>query len=204
MPFAQILLVLFNICIIGFLIYLIKEVLQVYTVPPFIRTRSEVTDEIAGLIGGLKKTLRKGSSAPVVYDLGCGDGRVLMAIRAHNLSLGSENDLQTGRDSAQYIGIEKKVIPYILAKMNTGAAKNVTIFRRDIFKTPLHDATHIYTYLYNNVMDTLLPKLEVELTPGTILYSLDFVFSKKEPTHVYALKSAKKGKLGGTLYEYKF
>ena len=52
-------------------------------------------------------------------------------------------------------------------------------------------------------MDSLLPKFEKELKPGTKVISCDFKFSKKEPTKVIHLK-ANKSALNRTLYVYDF
>ena len=48
------------------------------------------------------------------------------------------------------------------------------------------------TYLFPGLMDKLLPKLEKELSPGTILVSVSFSFSKREPERVIDLKRTSK------------
>lgn len=125
----------------------------------------------------------------VVYDLGCGDGRVLYM-------LAEQSD-------ATFIGVEKAPLPYLAAKLREKSAprKNVKIIFGDIFKVPLGDATHVYTYLLSRVMDKLLPKFEKELKPGTTVVSCDFKFSKKPYEKSV---DAPEGKTKHTLYFYRF
>ncbi|MEK7664526.1 MAG: hypothetical protein AAB361_00105 [Patescibacteria group bacterium] len=105
----------------------------------------------------------------IVFDLGCGDSRVLI-------------ECYKKQPKARYIGIEKGFLPFIIANFKVwkaGAKKSIKIKRCDFFKENLSSATHIYTYLYPEVMNKLLPKLEKELRPGAVLASLSFVFPQK-------------------------
>ncbi len=71
-----------------------------------------------------------------------------------------------------------------MARMNTRKYKNITIKLKNFFKEDLSHADIVITYLYPGLLDALLEKLERELRAGTLLYSFDFAFSKKEPEHV--------------------
>lgn len=131
----------------------------------------------------------------VVYDLGCGDGRVLFYLFGVN-------------QKAKYIGIENNLFPIILARfmifLNKKKFKNnVEIINKDFFKQDLSDATHIFTYLYPHIMDELLPKFQKEFKPGTRLVSLSFKFAGKTPTKEIDLKR-NKYKLGRKIYVYQF
>lgn len=149
--------------------------------------------------------IKKGS---LVYDLGCGDGRVLVAAAKV-------------QPQAQYLGIEKSFLPYFLARFNiwrrpqakinlvpsTGILDpagrisltpihprsklrgilgrcGINIFRQDFFKIDLSPATRVFLYLFPEQMVKLLPKLEAELKPGTRVVSCDFVFPNKKPLRV--------------------
>jgi SAM-dependent methyltransferase len=107
----------------------------------------------------------------VVYDLGCGDARVLI--------YGARRVPE-----ASYIGIENNPFSVLFARvavwwqMRTGK-KNVQIIKKDFFTEDLSKATHIFTYLYPNIMDDLLQKFEKELAPGTRLVSIAFRFTQK-------------------------
>jgi SAM-dependent methyltransferase len=102
-----------------------------------------------------------------VYDLGCGDGKVLVC-------------MANKFPKAVYIGIEYNIIPYLFAKIKTRKYKNITIKYGDFFKENLSAANSIVVYLFPELMDALLPKFEKELKSGTSVFSLDYAFSKKE------------------------
>jgi len=109
---------------------------------------------------------------------------------------------------ARYIGIENNVLPILLARAESFLNKkktgnDVEIINGDFFKQDLRNATHIFTYLYPNIMDELLPKFEEEFKPGTRLVSLSFKFASKNPISEIDLKRSKY-KLGRKLYIYQF
>ena len=131
----------------------------------------------------------------VVYDLGCGDGRVLFYLAKNNPKL-------------KYIGIENSPFPFILSKVLSWWYKkinkiDVEIIRGDFFKIDLSNATHIFTYLYPNVMDDLLPKFDKELKRGTRLVSASFHFTSKREIREIDLKRGKY-QLAKKLYVYEF
>lgn len=131
----------------------------------------------------------------VIYDLGCGDGRVLFHLAKKNPKL-------------KYIGIENSPFPFVIAKTLSWWHKkrdnlNVEILKKDFFDVDLSNATHIFTYLYPNVMDDLLPKLDKELKRGTVLISSSFHFTTKREVREVDLKRGKY-QLGKLLYIYEF
>jgi trans-aconitate methyltransferase len=135
------------------------------------------------------------TNSSIVYDLGCGDGRILFY-------------LSSFYPKAKYIGIEHSLFPFILARLGSFLNKkktgnNVEILQSDFFKKDLSDATHIFTYLYPNIMDELLSKFEKEFKPGTELVSLSFKFTNKVPIREIDLERSKY-KLGRKLYVYQF
>lgn len=124
----------------------------------------------------------------VVYDLGCGDARVLVRCYKYN-------------QKAKYIGIEKSIVPRILAWFKLrkiGNPKNIRIINGNFFKKDISQATRVFLYLLPGMMDSLLPKLEKELKQGTSLVSYNFTFSKKQPAEVIDLSKL------GKIYKYKF
>ncbi|MDB4992123.1 MAG: methylase [Parcubacteria group bacterium] len=150
---------------------------------PFVPTRAKVTTEIADIIGPLP-------TRSVFYDLGCGDARMLVEMAKRN-------------PDAQFIGIEFQFIPFLLAKYRTRGT-NIRIIRGMFEKHDLSEATHIYAYLYHHVMNALLPKFEKELSPGAVVYVLDFKLAEREEDRMHLLDSREKGKLGSELYVYTF
>lgn len=175
-------LILFIICPAIFFYSLILAGVALERGAYFVPAEDNALKEIVGLV-----ELGSGS---VFYDLGCGDGRALVAFYKKE-------------PRARYIGIEKHLLPYLLAKIRTRKfKKNITLKIGDIFKEDLSPATHIYTYLSPGLMDKLLPKFERELKHGSILISPSFIFSDKklsEAAEINAKKSIIKN-----VYFYKF
>lgn len=131
----------------------------------------------------------------VVYDLGCGDGRILFYLSSQN-------------KKAKYIGIENNILAVMLAKLgsilNQKKTNNkVKIINGNFFKHDLSEASHIFVYLYPNMMDDLLLKFDRELKKGTRLVSLSFQFTNKRPIAEIDLNRSKY-KLGRKLYIYNF
>ena len=131
----------------------------------------------------------------VVYDLGCGDGKILFYLSRLN-------------SKAKYIGIENVIFPLFLSRFGAllnskKTGNNVEIINNNFFKQDLSNATHVFTYLYPNIMDDLLSKFESEFKPGTRLVSLSFKFRNKVPVSEIDLGRSKY-KLGRKLYVYQF
>lgn len=127
----------------------------------------------------------------MVYDLGCNDGRVLFYISKII-------------PRATYLGIESSPFPLILAKTRAWWEKKtknikISILNKDFFAQDLSNATHIFIYLYPNVMDDLLPKFDRELKPGTRLVSMNFKFTQKQPDKEFTAKKSK-----NKIYIYEF
>ena len=154
---------------------------------PFVAASNAVLKDIA------KALAIKDDS--VVYDLGCGDGRILIYLSQLN-------------SKAKYIGVENSIFPILLAKFGSYFSKKKTgnrveVINKDFFKQDLSNATHVFTYLYPGIMDELLPKFEKEFKPGTKLVSLSFKFANKLPVEEIDLNRSKY-KLGRKIYVYNF
>ncbi|WP_291764489.1 methyltransferase domain-containing protein [Caldivirga sp. UBA161] len=99
----------------------------------------------------------------VVYDLGCGDGRiVIMAAKefgARAVCVEIRNDLyeQTLRR---------------IKELNLD--NTVKVIHGNFFEVPIEDADVVTMYLLTSVNQMLRPKLERELRPGTRVVSHDF------------------------------
>jgi len=132
---------------------------------PFVRTP---TDVIPHILNALKL-----DEQSVLYDLGCGDGKIVSACH-------------TACPTATCIGIEKQMSPYFLGciRHRKKFSEKFKLIRDDIFHHTYTDTTHITTYLFPFLMDELLPKLQKELRPGTKVISIDFPFSKKQYTDI--------------------
>lgn len=154
---------------------------------PFVPVPNKLLSDIHTALGVTDKS--------IVYDLGCGEGRVLFY-------------LSRRVPNARYIGIENNPFPLLLIRARAWwhtrtTGTSIEIVQQDFFTHDLSNATHIFTYLYPNVMDDLLPKFDRELARGTKLVSLSFKFTQKQPLQEIDLK--KTGYLRGRkLYVYEF
>ena len=127
----------------------------------------------------------------VFYDLGCGTGSLLI-------------ECASRFPSTKFIGIDNSPFSYVFSKIRTilSGRKNISSRFANFFNVDLSNATHIYLWIYVRDLDKLLKKFEAELKPGTLIYSLDFPFSHKDPVKVSDL--GKEHKFGHTLYIYEF
>jgi cyclopropane fatty-acyl-phospholipid synthase-like methyltransferase len=99
----------------------------------------------------------------VVYDLGCGDGRIPVAAAQ--------------KYGARAVGIDIDPVRVGEAKANVqkaGVGNKVTILNEDLFTADISDATVVTLYLLPSLNLKLLPKLKSELKPGTRIVSHSF------------------------------
>lgn len=121
----------------------------------FVPTRESVADEM------LK--LAKVTSADVVYDLGSGDGRIVI--------------LAAQKYGTRAVGIE---ISPRLVEIARQVAREGEIEHRasfilgDLFEADISDATVVTVFLSPRVNAKLAPKLRQELRPGTRIVSHQF------------------------------
>jgi predicted RNA methylase len=103
------------------------------------------------------------SSKDVVYDLGCGDGRIPITA-AKNFG-------------ARGIGID--IDPQRIKEANenlktAGVGDKVKFMNADLFETPIGEATVVTLYLLPSLNIKLMPKLQKELRNGTRIVSHSF------------------------------
>jgi len=99
----------------------------------------------------------------VVYDLGCGDGRIPIAAAQ--------------KYGARGIGIDIDPVRIAEAKENAktaGVADKVTFLNQDLFTSDFKDATVVTLYLLPSLNEKLMPKLQAELKKGTRIVSHAF------------------------------
>jgi len=109
----------------------------------------------------------------LVYDLGCGDGRVLAAM-ANNTP-------------AQFVGYEVSFLLYLLAKLKViflGLSKRVEVRYADFLRRDLGQATVIFCFLTPMAMKKLSPKFKNELPAGTRIISYSFSLPDWQPREV--------------------
>jgi SAM-dependent methyltransferase len=129
---------------------------------PFVPTPPEVVDEML--------RLAQVKSGDVLYDLGCGDGRIVIAAAK--------------RYGVKAIGID--IDPVRIGESNenaraAGLAGKVKFIQQDLFEADFKDATVVTMYLLTSVNLRLRPKLLTDLRPGTRLVSHSFEMGDWRP-----------------------
>jgi SAM-dependent methyltransferase len=129
---------------------------------PYVPTPTEVVDEMLHLAGV--------KAGDVLYDLGCGDGRIVIAAAK--------------RFGVKAVGID--IDPLRIQESNANAAAagltgKVRFIQQDLFETDFRDATVITMYLLTSVNLRLRPKLLADLKPGTRLVSHSFEMGEWRP-----------------------
>ncbi len=112
------------------------------------------------------------TAADVVYDLGCGDGRLVVAAAA--------------RFGARAVGIDIDPVRIAEAEENVreaGVGDRVTIRHADMFTCDLSEATVVTLYLLPSANLRLRPRLQRELRPGARVVSQLFDMDDWAPDH---------------------
>ncbi len=105
----------------------------------------------------------------VVYDLGCGDGRILVAAAK--------------RYHAHAVGIEIDPIRYLWCQVLItilGLRKRVQVVFGNLYNKNLSAADIVVCYLMPDALSKLEKKLKTELRPGTRIVSNKFTFPTLE------------------------
>ena len=129
---------------------------------PYVPTTDEA---VAGML-----KLADIKPSDVVYDLGCGDGRIVIAAAKMFGTRGVGVDIDPARireanENAKKAGVEKLV----------------RFEEKDLFQADIHDANVVMLFLFNSVNLKLRPKLLQELKPGTRIVSNTFDMGDWKP-----------------------
>ncbi len=122
-----------------------------------------------GVVDAMLK-MAKVTATDVVYDLGCGDGRIPITAAT--------------RYGARGVGID--IDPRRIAEANENAKAaavtgKVTFLTQDLFESDIKDATVVTLYLLPSLNEKLMPKLQQELKPGTRVVSHAFDMGSEWP-----------------------
>lgn len=105
----------------------------------------------------------------VLYDLGCGDGRIVIAAaKLGARGVGIDIDpvrIQEARENARKAGVESRV----------------KFIQQDLFQADFHEATVVSLFLLSSVNLRLRPKLLADLKPGTRVVSNTFDMGDWKP-----------------------
>ena len=137
-----------------------QEEVQVHA--PYIATPQPVVTAMLGLAHTKRRD--------VVYDLGCGDGRIVIAAAklfgSHGVGIDINPErVEEARRNARLAGVES------LVRFEVG----------DVYETDLTNATVVTLYLLSDMNLRLAPKLKAELTPGSRIVSHNFDMGDWKP-----------------------
>ncbi len=148
------------------------------SIAPFVQTPLEVAKRMLDL-----SQIKPGET---LYDMGCGDGRLIIlaakevGAKATGIDL-REDLIERARTEIKRLNLEDKV----------------TVIQSNFFDVSISDADVVTLYLTSSANERLRPKLEAELKPGTRVISHDFKVPGWKPNIVYDEL------LGHTIYGYK-
>jgi SAM-dependent methyltransferase len=154
---------------------------------PYVPTPWPIVDDMLRLVD-----VRAGD---VLYDLGSGDGRLVIEAAK--------------RYGARGLGVELQadlVKAALAAAKREGVADRVKFVQGDLFETDLRDATVVTLYLLPRFATRLVPKLRAELRPGARVVSHDYPLSPWPADKVLTFDLDEKEAISGTtrtnLYYY--
>lgn len=129
---------------------------------PYVSTPDEVVAEMLRIANVDKDD--------VLYDLGCGDGRIVItAAKMYGCrGVGIDIDPERIRESRENA-------------IKAGVSDKVQFIQMDLFEAEIREASVVTLYLLSGVNLRLRPKLFLELSPGSRVVSHEFSMGKWEP-----------------------
>ena len=135
------------------------------TLAPDFPTPQVVVDRMLAL-ANLKPT-------DVVYDLGCGDGRILISA------------VQTYHCRAVGIELSRDIYERTCARIQAlGLGDKITMIHGNALHTDLSNADVVTLYLMTSTNERLRPEMERYLKPGSRVISHDYEVHGWKPVHV--------------------
>jgi len=180
----------------------VAAVLALYAAAPALAQGAEEKDNIAGpyvptpwvIVDEMLK-LAGIRGEDVVYDLGSGDGRLVITAAKRFGARGVGVELQTELVELARIGAKHE-----------GVADRVKFVQGDLFETDIKDASVVMLYLLPRFVTRLVPRLRAELRPGTRIVSHDYPLAPWPPDRELSMDVAEKEMISGTswtrLYYY--
>jgi tRNA G37 N-methylase Trm5 len=130
---------------------------------PYVPTPPEVVEQMLKL-GNVKP-------GDVVYDLGCGDGRIVIAaVKKYGAARGVGIDLNPVRIKEATENASRE-----------GVTNKVKFVEQDLFKADFREASVVTLYLLPSVNEKLKPRLLEQLKPGTRIVSHQFDMGDWKP-----------------------
>jgi SAM-dependent methyltransferase len=129
---------------------------------PYVPTPPDVVEAMLNL-GGVKK-------GDIMYDLGCGDGRIVIMAAQKFGATGTGVDIDPERIKEAEENAKQ-----------AGVTGRVHFLQKNLFDADFHDATVVTLYLLPAINIKLRPKLLAELKVGTRIVSHQFDMGEWKP-----------------------
>jgi precorrin-6B methylase 2 len=171
--------VVVSLLMIGFIAGSLHMILAMRNKVPYVTAPPRV---LAQIVAALKLP-----EQGVLWDLGCGDGRVLRAARKAMPGL-------------SLAGVDNNPMPLQLARWNLG--RTARLVRGDILGVDLHEAARVFTYLGPELMEALEPRFEQQMPKGARLVSMQFALPHRKPVAEIVLEHAKPYAAKLYVYDY--
>jgi precorrin-6B methylase 2 len=147
----------------GILTYAQQTTQEIKKDVPYVPTSMEVVNKMLETANVTKND--------VVYDLGCGDGRIVItAVKDFGASRGVGIDIDPQRIKEANENAQK-----------AGVTKKVEFIEQDLFQADFRKATVVTLYLLPDVNLKLRPKLLEQLKPGSRIVSNSFTMGDWTP-----------------------
>jgi len=124
---------------------------------PYIKTHDVITDKMV--------ELAQLTAEDVVYDLGCGDGRLVIAAALKHGCHGVGFDIDPDRVAEARANVRLQGVEHL-----------VEIREQDVFTVDLQEADVVLMYLLPWMIKKLIPQFQ-EMAPGARIVSHDFTFA---------------------------
>jgi SAM-dependent methyltransferase len=144
--------------VLGFLLWLVWPI---FIGAIFLPTPPEVVEKML--------TLAEVGEGDVVYDLGSGDGRIVIG---------------AAERGARGVGVEADAIRVLWSRIKakrSPAGDRIRFLWGDFFKNSVAEASVVTVYQGESINNRLREKFEVELRPGSRVVSFSFKFEGWEP-----------------------
>lgn len=128
------------------------------------------------------------SESDLLYDLGSGDGRIVITAAQRFGTRGVGIDIDPQRISQAIENANQ-----------AGVSEQVTFLQQNLFESDFHEATIVVLYLLPHLNLRLRPRLLQQLKPGTRILSHDFDMGDWQPHQIQVVRTIEET---ATLYQW--
>lgn len=153
---------------------------QTNSLAPFVSSPQNIVEKMLEMA-----KIRPGET---LYDLGCGDGRVLIAAAQKYKAKAVGVEISTPRVQQANLNIKR-----------AGVENLASVIHGDLMDLDLAPANVVVLYLLRDSNDLVRPKLEKSLRPGTRVISHDYEIRGWKPT---AVQRSEANKRDHSIYVY--